>query len=111
MCNYKLTLVITKTTDMLDGAGWQMAMTWKKSLLVDETDRDKVIALRDLLNSGHEPYHMINALSNRGMWQWEWPATHSSEAINPLREVGIDWPGDQLPDIDWPSITLNLSIN
>ena len=110
MC-YKLTLVITSTTDTLDSAGWQMCLSWKKSTRIDQADRDKVLALRDLLNSGQAPWDRINATSNHAMWQWEWPVYHSSEALEPLRRVGLEWPGSQLPDIGMASVTLNLGLD
>lgn len=113
MCNYTLTVLITKTTDMTDAGQWQMCMAWKKRITIPETGRGKVIALRDLLNGGRAPYDLANATHNKTMWQWEYPASHSTQILQPLREAGIDWPGgeDTIPDIKWPSITVNLSLD
>lgn len=110
MC-YRLTMLITNTTDTLDSAGWQMCLSFKKSTRIAQNDRDKVLALRDLLNSGRSPWERINATSNHAMWQWEWPVYHSGDALEPLRQVGLEWPGGQLPDIGMASVTLNLSLD
>lgn len=52
MCNYKLTVTISKSTDIVDGDGWATGMTWRKTVILEESERADIIALRDLLNGG-----------------------------------------------------------
>lgn len=52
MCNYKLTVTISKSTDIVDGGGWVTGMTWRKTVILEESERADIIALRDLLNGG-----------------------------------------------------------
>ena len=54
MCNYKLTVTISKNSEIVDGGGWVTSMTWRKSTLLEAKDRAQVLALRDLLN-GDKP--------------------------------------------------------
>lgn len=119
MCTYKLTITIEKSVDIVDGGGWATAMTWRKSILLDESDRPRVIALRDLLNTGkpvvddlgYLMWDRCYALANPQCWQWQLACAHST-CINPiLRKAGIDWPETGLPDISLPAITINLAIN
>lgn len=108
MCNYMLTVIITSTTRMLDAGEWQILAGFKKRMPLGPRDRDKVIALRDLLNSGSVAGGMVNALSNAASWQWEFPAEHSTLLLDIMNKAGVDWP-DPMPDIECPSITINLS--
>lgn len=107
MCRFTITAVITKTTGMLDSGEWQMCMSWKKRVTLEAEQREQAVALRDLLNGG--TIEWVNATSNSGMWQWEFPADHSAMLLDVMRHAGIDWP-DPIPDIDHPSITINLAV-
>lgn len=39
MCNYKLTVTISKNSEIVDGGGWVTSMTWRKSTLLEAKDR------------------------------------------------------------------------
>lgn len=62
MCNYKLTVTISKNSEIVDGGGWVTSMTWRKSTLLEAKDRAQVLALRDLLN-GDKPRSTRTATS------------------------------------------------
>ena len=65
MCNYKLTVTISKNSEIVDGGGWVTSMTWRKSTLLEAKDRAQVLALRDLLN-GDKP-----AVDEDGYLMWD----------------------------------------
>jgi len=119
MCNYKLTVTITKNTEIVDGGGWTTGMTWRKSTVIESAQRKNVLALRDLLNSGKPAANDIGypmwdrcyGLCNTQCWQWELVCAHSSCVDEILRKAGIDWPMDGTPGIDDPAITINLAID
>lgn len=50
MCNYKLTVTLEKSVDVVDGGGWVTGMTWRKAVILEAGERASVLALRDLLN-------------------------------------------------------------
>ena len=54
MCNYKLTVTLEKSVDVVDGGGWVTGMTWRKAVILEAGERASVLALRDLLN-GDKP--------------------------------------------------------
>ena len=119
MCNYKLTVTISKSTDIVDGGGWATGMTWRKTVILEESERTNAIALRDLLNGGRPAtddlgylmWDRCYGMCNPQCWQWELACCHSACVNQILRKAGIDWPEDGLPDIDLPTITINLAIN
>ncbi|PST47067.1 hypothetical protein COO72_12365 [Bifidobacterium callitrichos] len=43
---YRITVTITNTTPATDSGGWQIGMSWRKTLLLDPKDSDKARALR-----------------------------------------------------------------
>ena len=118
MCNYKLTVTIGKSTDIVDGGGWATGMTWRKTVILEESERADAIALRDLLNGGgpatdglgYLMWDRCYGMCNPQCWQWELACRHSACVNQILRKAGIDWPEDGLPDIDLPTITINLAI-
>lgn len=48
MCNYKLTVTLEKSVDVVDGGGWVTGMTWRKAVILEAGERASVLALRDL---------------------------------------------------------------
>lgn len=46
MCKYRLTVTISNNTTCVDGGGWLVGMTWRKSVILDPEDRAQAIALR-----------------------------------------------------------------
>ena len=119
MCNYKLTVTIGKNSEIVDGGGWVTSMTWRKSTLLEAKDRAQVLALRDLLNGdkpavdedGYLMWDRCYGLCNPQCWQWELACAHSTCVNQIMRCAGVDWPGAGVPDIDMPTITINLAIN
>ena len=110
MHDYTITLLITKTTTMLDAGRGQLTLGWKRRIIIPASQRPQILQLRDLLNNRRNPYQSVLALHNNVCWQWEYPVDHSSQAVEPFRTVGMDWPNEaDLPDIDTPSITINLT--
>ena len=118
MCNYRLTVTIGKSTDIVDGGGWATGMTWRKTVILEESERADAIALRDLFNGGgpasddlgYLMWDRCYGMCNPQCWQWELVCRHSACVNQILRKAGIDWPEDGLPDIDLPTITINLAI-
>lgn len=51
MNKYRITVTITQQTTALDAGGWQMAMSWRKSLILDPDDNDQARRLRDQANA------------------------------------------------------------
>ena len=51
MCKYRITVTISNNSTCVDGGGWLVGMTWRKSVILDAEERTQAIALRDLLNS------------------------------------------------------------
>lgn len=51
MCKYRITVTISNNSTCVDGGGWLVGMTWRKSVILDAEERMQAIALRDLLNS------------------------------------------------------------
>lgn len=119
MCNYKLTVTIGKNSDIVDGGGWVTSMTWRKSTLLKAKDRAQVLALRDLLNGdkvavdedGYLMWDRCYGLCNTQCWQWELACAHSTCVNQIMRRAGVDWPEAGVPDIDMPTITINLAID
>ena len=119
MCNYKLTVIIGKNSDIVDGGGWVTSMTWRKSTILEAKDRAQVLALRDLLNSskpavdedGYLMWNRCYGMCNKACWQWELACAHSSCINQIMRRADVDWADAGVPDIDMPTITINLSIN
>ena len=108
MCNYKLTVTISKSTDIVDGGGWATGMTWRKTVILEESERADAIALRDLLNGGRPAtddlgylmWDRCYGMCNPQCWQWELACRHSACVNQILRKA----------DIDLPTITINLAI-
>lgn len=119
MCNYKLTVTIGKNSDIVDGGGWVTSMTWRKATILEAKDRVQVLALRDLLNRGkpavdEDGYLMWDrcyGMCNPQCWQWELACAHSTCINQIMRRAGVDWADAGVPDIDMPTISINLSIN
>lgn len=119
MCNYKLTVTLEKSVDVVDGGGWVTGMTWRKAVILEAGERASVLALRDLLNQskpamddlGYMLWNRCYGMCNRQCWQWELVSAHSTCVNEILRKAGIDWPADGIPSIDKPIITINLAIN
>lgn len=119
MCNYKLTVTLEKSVDVVDGGGWVTGMTWRKAVILEAGERASVLALRDLLNQskpamddlGYMLWDRCYGMCNRQCWQWELVSAHSTCVNEILRKAGIDWPVDGIPSIDKPIITINLAIN
>lgn len=110
MCNYLLTVLVTKNLDLSDSDGWQLVSGFKKRIRLGFADRDRVLALRDILNSGQPPYERVNASSNNSMWQWEYPARNADGVAEIMAQADIPWQGG-IPDTGLCSITINLSID
>lgn len=119
MCNYKLTVTIGKNSGIVDGGGWVTSMTWRKSTILKAKDRAQVLALRDLLNGskpavdedGYLMWNRCYGMCNPQCWQWELACAHSTCINQIMRRADVDWPDAGVPDIDMPTITINLSIN
>lgn len=77
------------------------------------------IALRDLLNSskpavdedGYLMWNRCYGMCNTQCWQWELACAHSTCINQIMRRADVDWADAGVPDIDMPTITINLSIN
>lgn len=41
MCNYKLTVTLEKSVDVVDGGGWVTGMTWRKAVILEAGERAK----------------------------------------------------------------------
>ena len=39
MCNYKLTVTLEKSVDVVDGGGWVTGMTWRKAVILEAGER------------------------------------------------------------------------
>ena len=119
MCNYKLTVTLEKSVDVVDGGGWVTGMTWRKAVILEAGERASVLALRDLLiqskpaldELGYMLWDRCYGMCNRQCWQWELVSAHSTCVNEILRKAGIDWPVDGIPSIDKPIITINLAIS
>ena len=119
MCNYKLTVIIGKNSDIVDGGGWVTSMTWRKSTILEAKDRAQVLALRDLLNSskpavdedGYLMWNRCYGMCNKACWQWELACAHSTCINQIMRRADVDWAAAGVPYIDMRTITINLSIN
>ena len=109
MCNYKLTVTLEKSVDVVDGGGWVTGMTWRKAVILEAGERASVLALRDLLNQskpamddlGYMLWDRCYGMCNRQCWQWELVSAHSTCVNEILRKAGIDK----------PIIAINLAIN
>ena len=62
MCNYKLTVTLEKSVDVVDGGGWVTGMTWRKAVILEAGERASVLALRDLLNHSRHGRSRIHAV-------------------------------------------------
>lgn len=82
MCNYKLTVTISKSTDIVDGGGWATGMTWRKTVILEESERTDIIALRDLLNGGRPATDDLGSCCGLDFF---FLAGWSSEALSALR--------------------------
>ena len=99
MCNYKLTVIIGKNSDIVDGGGWVTSMTWRKSTILEAKDRAQVLALRDLLNSskpavdedGYLMWNRCYGMCNTQCWQWELACAHSTCINQIMRRADVDW--------------------
>lgn len=99
--------------------GWLVGMTWRKSVILDAEERTQAIALRDLLNSskpavdedGYLMWNRCYGMCNTQCWQWELACAHSTCINQIMRRADVDWADAGVPDIDMPTITINLSIN
>ena len=119
MCNYKLTVTIGKNSDIVDGGGWVTSLTRRKSTILKAKARAQVLALRDLLNGskpavdedGYLMWDRCYGMCNPQCWQWELACAHSTCINQIMRRADVDWPDAGVPDIDMPTITINLSIN
>lgn len=111
MCNYKLTVTLEKSVDVVDGGGWVTGMTWRKAVILEAGERASVLALRDLLNQskpamddlGYMLWDRCYGMCNRQCWQWELVSAHSTCVNEILRKAGIDWPVDAFPASTSPS--------
>ena len=65
MCNYKLTVTLEKSVDVVDGGGWVTGMTWRKAVILEAGERASVLALRDLLNQSKP------AMDDLGYMLWD----------------------------------------
>lgn len=82
-------------------------------------DRAQVLALRDLLNGdkpavdedGYLMWDRCYGLCNTQCWQWELACAHSTCVNQIMRRAGVAWPEAGVPDIDMPTITINLAID
>lgn len=50
-------------------------------------------------------------MCNTQCWQWELACAHSTCINQIMRRTDVDWADAGVPDIDMPTITINLSIN
>lgn len=50
-------------------------------------------------------------MCNPQCWQWELACAHSTCINQIMRRAGVDWADAGVPDIDMPTISINLSIN
>ena len=60
---------------------------------------------------GYLMWDRCYGLCNTQCWQWELACAHSTCVNQIMRRAGVDWPGAGVPDIDMPTITINLAIN
>lgn len=119
MCKYRITVTISNNSTCVDGGGWLVGMTWRKSVILDAEERTQAIALRDLLNSskpavdedGYLMWNRCYGMCNKACWQWELACAHSTCINQIMRRADVDWADAGVPDIDMPTITINLSIN
>ena len=89
MCNYKLTVTLEKSVDVVDGGGWVTGMTWRKAVILEAGERASVLALRDLLNQskpamddlGYMLWDRCYGMCNRQCWQWELVSAHSTLSL------------------------------
>ena len=86
MCKYRITVTISNNSTCVDGGGWLVGMTWRKSVILDAEERTQAIALRDLLNSskpavdedGYLMWNRCYGMCNTQCWQWELACAHST---------------------------------
>ena len=89
MCNYKLTVTLEKSVDVVDGGGWVTGMTWRKAVILEAGERASVLALRDLLNRskpamddlGYMLWGRCYGMCNRQCWQWELVSAHTPASM------------------------------
>lgn len=116
---YKITVTIGRGDDVIDGGGWTVGMTWRKSMVLEPGERDRALALRDMLNAkepaldplGYPMWDHGYGMCNTQCWQWEVACRHSSCVNDLMAAAGIDdWPADGTPDVDMPAVSINLAI-
>ena len=118
MCKYRITVTISNNSTCVDGGGWLVGMTWRKSVILDAEERAQAIALRDLLNHdkpvadglGYLLWDRCYGMCNKACWQWELVTAHSTAVNAIMRKADIEWPEDGLPDIDKAVISINLAL-
>ena len=110
---------VTRSSPSLPEGAVPVFMTWRKSTILEAKDRAQVLALRDLLNSskpavdedGYLMWNRCYGMCNTQCWQWELACAHSTCINQIMRRADVDWADAGVPDIDMPTITINLSIN
>ena len=101
MSDYLVRVAITGIVEHIAPGCWATSITFTKSVIVEQEQRDGIIRLCDMLRHMKESvYHTaVATLTNADGFLFEFACADPAVITDWFRQAGIDWPGGEFPCI------------
>ena len=101
MSDYLVRVAITGIVEHIAPGCWATSITFTKSIIVEQEQRNSIIGLCDMLRHMKESadHTAIGTLTNADGYLFEFACADPTVIADWFRQAGIDWPGGEFPCI------------
>ena len=101
MSDYLVRVAITGIVEHIAPGCWATSITFTKSIIVEQEQRNSIIRLCDMLRHMKESanHTAVSTLTNADGFLFEFACADPTVIADWFRQAGIDWPGNEFPCI------------
>lgn len=101
MSDYLIRVAVTGIVEHIAPGGWATSITFTKSILVEQKQRNALLSLCDMLRHMSETTHhtAVSTLTNTDGYLFEFACDDPTAIADWFQQSGIDWPDGEFPCI------------